>query len=376
MYCAAQIPNHSALESQATFMTKPFHIPSLDGLRAVAIFIVFLSHVGLSHIVPGLFGVTIFFFLSGYLITTLMRMECERTGSVNLRDFYMRRALRIFPPFYLVLGVIALLGVNAWTHGGFSWAAMAAQAGFISNYWEIQGGLQPAGTEVMWSLAVEEHFYLLFPLFYLALRRVLPNRKHQFIVLLSLCGLVLAWRMLLVHGWQVIDLHSGSAHHPRTCHGTDTRLDGLLFGCALAVFGNPALDAGGGYRRLMLWVTLPLSVAVLLASFVLRDVAFRETWRYTIQGLALIPVFIAVIRYADWMPFRFLNWAWVRKMGVLSYAFYLVHSLVIALVKTHLPISKLWQGITAFILSIALAWLMNAFIEKPCGRLKKHFAAK
>ncbi len=357
-------------------MTKPFHIPSLDGLRAVAIFIVFLSHAGLSHIVPGLFGVTIFFFLSGYLITTLMRMECERTGSVNLCDFYMRRALRIFPPFYLVLGVIALLGVNGWTHGGFSWAAMAAQAGFISNYWEIQGGLQPAGTEVMWSLAVEEHFYLLFPLFYLALRRVLPDRKHQFMAILSLCGLVLAWRMFLVHGWQVIDLHNGSAHHPRTCHGTDTRLDGLLFGCALAVFGNPALDAGSGRRGLMLWIILPISIAVLLASFVLRDVAFRETWRYTIQGLALIPVFIAVIRYADWLPFRFLNWAWVRKMGVLSYAFYLVHSLVIALVKTHLPISKLWQGVTAFILSMALAWLMNAFIEKPCAKLKKRFAAK
>lgn len=357
-------------------MTKPFHIPSLDGLRAVAIFIVFLSHAGLSHIVPGLFGVTIFFFLSGYLITTLMRMECERTGGVSLRDFYMRRALRIFPPFYLVLGIIAVLIITGSVEGGFSWSAMAAQAGFVSNYWEIQGRPQPFGTEVMWSLAVEEHFYLLFPLFYLALRRVLPDRKHQFMMLLSICGLVLAWRMLLVHGWQVIDLHSGSSHHPRTCHGTDTRLDGLLFGCALAVFGNPALDAGGGYPRLMLWVALPLSVVVLLASFVLRDVAFRETWRYTIQGLALMPIFIVVIRYADWMPFRFLNWSWVRKMGVLSYAFYLIHSLVIALVKIHLPVSKLWQGVTSFVISMALAWLMNAFIEKPCARLKKRFAAK
>lgn len=357
-------------------MTKPFHIPSLDGLRAVAIFIVFLSHAGLSHIVPGLFGVTIFFFLSGYLITTLMRMECERTGTVHLRDFYMRRALCIFPPFYLVLAVIALLSANAWTHGGFSWAAMAAQAGFVSNYWEIQGGLQPAGTEVMWSLAVEEHFYLLFPLFYLGLRRVLPDRKHQFVALLFLCGLVLAWRMLLVHGWHVIDAHSGSSHHPRTCHGTDTRLDGLLFGCALAVFGNPALDADSSHRRLILWIFLPLSVMTLLLSFVLRDVVFRETWRYTIQGLALMPLFIAVIRYADWLPFRFLNWAWVRQLGVLSYAFYLVHSIVIALVHAHLPTSKLWQGIVAFFLSIALAWLMHSFIEKPCAKLKKRFGAK
>ncbi len=357
-------------------MTQRFVIPSLDGLRAVAILIVFLSHAGLSHIVPGLFGVTIFFFLSGYLITTLMRLECERTGGINLRDFYMRRALRIFPPFYLVLGVIALLGVTGAVEGDFSWSAMAAQAGFVSNYWEIYGGLQPAGTEVMWSLAVEEHFYLLFPLFYIVLRRVLPEARHQFMALIGLCGLVLAWRIFLVHGWQLIDLHHGGAHHPRTCHGTDTRLDGLLFGCALAVFGNPALDVGKGQRGLLVWIGLPLSGAVLGVSFLLRDVAFRETWRYTLQGLALIPVFIAVIRHPDWLPFRFLNWAWVRKFGVLSYAFYLVHSLVIALVKTHLPLSKLWQGVAAFVVSIVLAWVMHVVIEKPCARLKKRFAAK
>ncbi len=357
-------------------ITKPFHIPSLDGLRAVAIFIVFLSHAGLSHIVPGLFGVTVFFFLSGYLITTLMRLECERSATVNLRDFYMRRALRIFPPFYLMLVVIAALGVAGVLDGGFSWAAMAAQAGFISNYWEIYGGLQPAGTEVMWSLAVEEHFYLLFPLLYLGLRRVLPDRRHQFIALMLLAFLVLLWRMLLVHGWQVIDLHSGSAHHPRTCHGTDTRLDGLLFGCALAVFGNPALDTISISHRFVLGVALPFSVAALLVSFVLRDTAFRETWRYTIQGLALIPIFIAVIRYADWLPFRFLNWSWVRKMGVLSYAFYLMHSLMITLVKTYLPIAKLWQGLVALVASVTLAWGLHEFVEKPCARLKKRYAAK
>ena len=355
-------------------MTKPFLIPSLDGLRAVAIVIVFLSHAGLSHIVPGLFGVTVFFFLSGYLITTLMRLECERTGGINLRDFYMRRALRIFPPFYLVLAVIALLGVTGAVEGGFSWAAMAAQTGFISNYWEIHGGLQPAGTEVMWSLAVEEHFYLAFPLFYLALRRLVPNPRHQFTALLGLCGLVLVWRMLLVHGWQVLDLQSGGAHHPRTCHGTDTRLDGLLFGCALAVRGNPALDKSNGDRRLLFWIALPLSAAALVASLLVRDVAFRETWRYTIQGLALIPIFIAVIRHADWMPFRFLNWSWVRRMGVLSYGFYLVHSLVLALIKTHLPVSQLWQGVVAFVASLLLAWTMHVFVEKPCAGLKKRFS--
>lgn len=142
-----------------------FHIPSLDGLRAVAIMIVFLSHAGLSHVVPGLFGVTIFFFLSGYLITTLLRMECERDGGANLRQFFLRRTLRILPPFYLVLGAIALLGSIGFLSGSWQPEALAAQALFAANYWEIFGGVQPPGTEVLWSLAVEEHFYLVFPFF-------------------------------------------------------------------------------------------------------------------------------------------------------------------------------------------------------------------
>src|SRR5580700_8795245 len=82
---------------------SPAHIPSLDGLRTVSFLIVFLSHSGLLNIVPGGFGVTVFFYLSGFLITTLMRVERQKTGTVNVRHFYLRRALRILPPFYLVL---------------------------------------------------------------------------------------------------------------------------------------------------------------------------------------------------------------------------------------------------------------------------------
>src|SRR4051812_20527063 len=84
------------------------YIPSLDGLRAISFAVVFLAHAGVPGM-PGGFGVTVFFFLSGYLITTLLRLEVERTGTVSLRRFYLRRALRILPPFYIVLaGATAL----------------------------------------------------------------------------------------------------------------------------------------------------------------------------------------------------------------------------------------------------------------------------
>src|SRR5207244_9669139 len=86
-----------------------FHIPSLDGIRAISFFTVFLAHAGLAGIVPGYFGLSIFFFLSGFLITTLLRMEYDQTGKVSLKQFYLRRVLRIFPPFYLVLLVATVL---------------------------------------------------------------------------------------------------------------------------------------------------------------------------------------------------------------------------------------------------------------------------
>src|ERR1041385_111615 len=86
------------LQQQASRKASFFHIPSLDGVRAVSFLIVFLAHAGLEKWVPGYFGLTVFFFLSGYLITTLLRMEYDKSGTISLRDFYFRRVLRIFPP--------------------------------------------------------------------------------------------------------------------------------------------------------------------------------------------------------------------------------------------------------------------------------------
>lgn len=360
-----------------------FHIASLDGMRAIAILIVFLSHAGLSHVVPGLFGVTVFFFLSGYLITTLLRMECERHGSISLGQFFLRRTLRILPPFYLVLAAIAMLTAFHILPGGFHGQAFMAQALFGANYWEITGGVQPPGTEIFWSLAVEEHFYLLFPFFYLALRRWLPEHRQQFALLMTLCASVLAWRMLLVHHFSAVDLHSGTAHHPRTCHATDTRLDGLLYGCALAVWGNPALDPTRFRRSHWLWLALPACVALLVATFVIRSVPFRETWRYTLQGLALMPIFITVIRYPDALPLRFLNWRWVSRLGVLSYAFYLTHALLLSLVQHWLPAPAglsqttlmLMRGVTALLLSLAVSAAVHRWVELPFLRLRRRLGS-
>ena len=99
-------------ENELSDSRSHFYIPSLDGLRAVSIAIVVISHAGYT-IIPGSFGVTVFFFLSGFLITTLLRREHEQHGALNYRAFYWRRVWRIFPPMYaaLLLGLIVALSL-------------------------------------------------------------------------------------------------------------------------------------------------------------------------------------------------------------------------------------------------------------------------
>jgi peptidoglycan/LPS O-acetylase OafA/YrhL len=93
-------------------------IPSLDGIRAVSVLIVVLSHVGLGHVVPGGLGVTIFFFLSGYLITTLLLQEHARNGSIHVGRFYIRRFLRLAPPLMITLAVAYALVLSGLVPGG------------------------------------------------------------------------------------------------------------------------------------------------------------------------------------------------------------------------------------------------------------------
>src|SRR5687767_2974535 len=115
------------------------HIPSLDGLRALSFLIVFWAHAGLPFVlkIPGGFGVTVFFFLSGFLITTLIRIESQSTGTVSIRNFYLRRALRILPPFYIVLALSVLLTQAGVLEGALDGKALFAQAAHFANYWFI-----------------------------------------------------------------------------------------------------------------------------------------------------------------------------------------------------------------------------------------------
>jgi peptidoglycan/LPS O-acetylase OafA/YrhL len=366
-------------------------IPSLDGIRIVAFMLVFLSHTADlgDRFFPGGLGVTVFFFLSGYLITTLMRRESERTGSINFKSFYMRRIVRIFPPFYAVFAIGSLLTAIGLLADPQTWAAVSSQLLYYANYQIAFLGFKGfyAGSSIFWSLAVEEHFYFLFPFIYWGMLRLKLSRSAQAYTIWGLCALTLLWRCVLMFAF----VKPGLVPIEYLEYASDARFDSMLFGCALAVHGNPALDTEGAVSdsRWRSW-GLPASLGLLLLSLVVRDPVFRMTLRYTIQGLALYPLFICSIRYANWGPFRWLNLAWVKKLGQLSYLLYLIHFTVLSGLLRYFPqvYSPLNQGAKfqsnpldlalyiplSFGLSLALALILHYTVELPSLKFKNRFS--
>jgi peptidoglycan/LPS O-acetylase OafA/YrhL len=342
------------------------HIPSLDGIRGASFLIVFLSHAGLKGIVPGYFGLSVFFFLSGYLITTLLRLEFDHARDISLKQFYLRRVIRIFPPFYVVLLLAYLFtAFGAWP-GTLGVAGVTAQLCHLTNYYIVArgwwDGLAP-GTWVYWSLAVEEHFYLVFPLAYLAMRRArLPaSRQAQWLVGVSM--LILLWRCVLIF-WL-------GASKDRTYIATDTRIDSILAGCLLAVWHNPVLDQDGPSDRALASLWLPLGGLMVAVSLVFRQPEFEQTFRYSLQSFGLLPFFIAAVRWHDKGIFRALNSAPAKYLGLLSYSMYLTHTSVIWGIdnRTHWP--EPVRAACSFIVVFALAFLIHKLIEKPAGRLRR-----
>jgi peptidoglycan/LPS O-acetylase OafA/YrhL len=352
--------------------TASFNIPSLDGIRALSFLIVFVAHDGVEA-VPGLFGVAVFFFLSGYLITTLMRIEIETTGTLSVKNFFLRRAFRILPPFYLVLLLILWIVRAGWLAGTYTRWDLVASLLYMTNYWNIYvRSIMMPGFNIFWSLAVEEHFYLIFPFVVLVMLRLRISKRAQTVFLLGACAAVLIWRCILVFKLHSLDMTFGPVAFPlRTMYATDTRLDSILFGCVLALWGNPMLDS----RPRHSWVATLAGIVALLATFVIRAPEFRETFRYSVQGLALMPLFISAIRLHDHWAFAWLNSRWLRWIGVLSYTLYLVHYPALNLAEQWSN-NRLAVGVVALTMSLAVAHLMHLFVEKPMAAVRRRFGSR
>ena len=347
-------------------------IPSLDGLRAISVLIVVLGHSGLQALVPGGLGVTIFFFLSGYLISTLMLAEHERSGGLNIFNFYARRLFRLMPPLVITLTIAYGLTYSGLLAGAITGKGLAAQLLYFANYYGLffdPGNTIPEGTGILWSLAVEEHFYIFYPLL-MTLLLGSPLRPRTIGALLGIvCLVVLAWRIYLVQSPGFVP--------DRTYYASDTRIDSIVYGCILALVMNPMRQPHRlGSMSLAQWALLATAAGAILLTLLYRDPTFRETTRYSIQGVALMPIFYFAVRFSDNRLFRQLNSSWAMTLGTYSYAIYLIHYVIISLIDKNLPTVAAKSLIlfpTALLISIAFAAAIERFVEPYFRQLRRKF---
>ena len=331
-------------------------------MRAIAVIIVIFSHGGWGHIIPGGFGVTIFFFLSGYLITTLLRNEREQTDTIDFRGFYFRRVARIFPPMYIAIALACLLSVAGLQPERIIYRNLISDFAFLTNYAQLFGG-HSAIRIPLWSLDIEEHFYILFPALYLFLCRKLPNSLSA-LICLGICLCVLAMR---ISNAFVLEDYSNNYYW------THTRIDSILFGCSLALWNNPTVDKRDFFR--FRWLSGLLAFLLLMSAFLVRDPFFRETWRYTIQGAGLFFMFNFVIRDKGIID-KFLAMKILKIIALLSYTLYLVHLPIFLCVDILMPDApRILQFVTGSALSFIFASAVYIMIERPVAKWRKKIEA-
>jgi peptidoglycan/LPS O-acetylase OafA/YrhL len=323
----------------------------LDGLRAAAILIVMVSHAGFGNVIPGGFGVTIFFFLSGFLISTLLRLEIARSGTIDYREFYRRRIYRIIPPFLITILVCAIVAqFDLFPHPP-TVSGVITDLLFLTNY-APQIGAGRGFPIPLWSLDVEEHFYLLFPTI-LLIASLKLKRLGPPVVIVSLCGMILAVRLYNVFELGIIEDNYYWSH---------TRMDSILFGCLLAVWNNPVVDPGAWKPR---WVHFAFSIAVLMACFLVRSPEFRESIRYSLQGCALFVLFSYVLQERGPIAAILSSWP-LRLVAVWSYTLYLIHVPAFAVAEAQWPaLGTPIAAIPVFAFSVAYAATMRWLVEKP-----------
>ena len=339
----------------------------IDAMRAYAVLVVVVAHAGLGHIVPGGSGVTIFFAISGFIITHLVLRERMRTGGFSVRGFYLRRFYKLAPPFLVIVAIpTAIYSLSHEVHVG----PFLAQVFFVFNWlYMIHGDAYVLpGSGVIWSLAIEEQFYIGY-----AILCVFAMRGARYVKALALLACVgvlgpLAIRLYL----GVTDLD-----HHRTYYGTDTRLDGIAIGVVAALlFHEISRGRFSALRRIFEsdWV-FAAAVFGYLFSLILRDDFFRETFRYSIQATASSAIILwgFLGHSSRWEFFiRVASWRPIQLVGLASYSIYLCH---LSLNRAILTVLGRDEPVTALIPVLVVAGVVCGllvwhFIERPVAAWK------
>lgn len=347
----------------------PLRLASLDGLRAVAVLLVVGYHAA-PHWVPGGFvGVDVFFVLSGFLITALLLRELQRDGRVGLRAFWIRRLRRLAPALVAVVGATAALtlvvghetgaGLRSQVIGALTWTSNWVQ---IHEGWSYADEGLPPALNHLWSLAIEEQFYLAWPLVFVVLMTLAGRRatKIAAVVLVVASAALLAFWFL-------------TADPTRAYLGLDSHAFGLLLGAALALGQRPHLlrdDVTTTPRdrtRLTAWGACGLLALGLYAAFVAWDSPLTY-----LGGLAVANVAAAAVVLAAANPTvlaRMLAVAPLRWLGERSYGVYLWHWPLIVIATRVTPAEHMQLAAWgAVVLAVLVAAASYRFLEVPMRR--------
>lgn len=349
------------------------HWPALDGLRAFAVLSVMVGHLYLSRFQNGQVGVDVFFVLSGFLITWLLISEHDRHSSVDLRAFYARRALRLLPALFVVIGVVSLV-VLLWerlapykgpTLSDLPWAIF-----YIGNYNIHDLGLTNMLAHT-WSLAVEEQFYLIWPIICIAIVKRRWRHERVALSLLAMATLEMVVRFFY------LDRFGGS--YGLSYHALFLRSDGLMVGCAIAfAFTSPIVEwVKIGVVGHFIDVAAVLGVALLAVVVDGKPAFLLQQWSYipiTVAGTAAVLVNLLT------RPLRpmeaVLSSKWAIWIGRRSYGVYLWHwpiFRVFATVTYHGDAQHAALIVAAFAVTFAIVAVSWQGVERPFNELKRRY---
>ena len=358
---------------------KSKYLPSIDSLRALAVLAVIIYHVDVNYLPGGFLGVDLFFVLSGYLISSLIIKEYRKTGSLNLYNFYIRRARRLLPAVYFMI-TVGLVVMVLFNEVLLRKSHLDAIFGYIysSNWWYIFHKLDyfdsfgaQSPFKHLWSLAIEEQFYMIFPLLFLLINRKKKskdgtyklNKNFLYVVL----GLILV--SLIAH-ILLFDINNIS----RIYFGTDTRAFSLLVGVVGAIlYPMEKLHAKvTPQQNIMYSVVSLVSIATLITVMIYTSE--YNTWLYR-GGFLLVAILGLIVIISSGkqhtLMSRLLSFKPVVFIGKISYSLYLWHFPVLVLTT---PVSEIGNPNIIFvilrvILTFVLATASYVFVETPIRKL-------
>lgn len=346
------------------------HLRPLDGLRGVAVAAVVIYHL-FPRVLPGGFlGVDVFFVLSGFLIASLVVREREATGRLDLRTFYLRRLRRLTPAVVVLITVLGVYAAVAGTpgelgrlraHGLWSLAWLANWRFVLdgTTYTDVVAGVSPL--RHMWSLAIEEQFYLVFPLLVVALGATwLGGKAHLRRRLVVVAGVGAVTSAV----WMVV-LSASTDGIERAYFGTDTRVQSLLVGVVLGavLVGRPPVE--GPAARVLARLAVPATVAVGVLFVVAGE---QAVWMYQ-GGFTVVAVVVAVViasvRASGWLSAA-LSWRPLVALGLISYGVYLWHWPIIVLVDRQMVgFGGVGLAAVQVALTLGIATLSYVLVEQP-----------